>query len=64
MNNPGCSIIVKELRTSAFQYGSVKLFKAYTSVSQHGVSPYSLALRSELQSAGVSIIDCPHNGSK
>ena len=44
-------------------YGSVKTFKAYLKCADHP-SIKSTALRSELQSCGVSIIDCPYNGRK
>ncbi|KAI3610783.1 hypothetical protein WG66_007190, partial [Moniliophthora roreri] len=45
------------------QFGGIKLFKAYADLSVLS-SPRSLALRSELQCSGVSLIDCPHNGRK
>jgi hypothetical protein len=43
-------------------FGSVTTFKAYFDISAQ--SPKSVMLRSELQSSGVSMIDCPHNGRK
>ena len=48
-------------------YGSVKLFKAYLEISslESGLlTPRLLTLTSELQSSGVSLIHCPHNGRK
>ncbi|KAJ8517573.1 hypothetical protein ONZ45_g5269 [Pleurotus djamor] len=57
--------LVKSIRTVAHEYGSVKLFKAYFELTEHAMtSPRQLALRSELQSSGVTLIDCPHNGRK
>lgn len=38
------------------------VFKAYLELT--GLSPKSAILRSELQSSGVSLTDCPHNGRK
>ena len=55
--------IVNGIRRLAHQYGSVKSFKAYLEYPEQ-LSLKSLALRSELQSCGVSLIDCPHNGRK
>ncbi|KAF9066885.1 NYN domain-containing protein [Rhodocollybia butyracea] len=55
--------LVSRIRDLAHHYGGVKLFKAYTQFFEQ-VSPRSLALRSELQSSGVSLTDCPHNGRK
>ena len=48
------------IRSIAQSFGSIKLFKAYLEV------PLSrpLPLLSELQSSGVSLTDCPHNGRK
>ena len=51
------------IRKIAHQYGSVNLFKAYLELSDQG-APKPLTLRSELQSCGVSLTDCPHNGMK
>lgn len=55
--------VVDNIRQIAHQYGSVKLFKAYLELSEQN-STKSLNLRSELQSCGVSLTDCPHNGRK
>ena len=43
-------------------FGSVTTFRAYLDISTQ--SPKSVVLRSEFQSSGVSLIDCPHNGKK
>ncbi|TBU32228.1 NYN domain-containing protein [Dichomitus squalens] len=56
-------MIVNKIRRLAHQYGSVKTFKAYVEYPEHQTVK-SMALRSELQSCGVSLIDCPHNGRK
>lgn len=55
--------VVDNIQQIAHQYGSVKLFKAYLELSDQNQSK-TLALRSELQSCGVSLTDCPHNGRK
>lgn len=51
------------IRSVAQSFGSVKLFKAYLEVSEH-VPLSRPILLSELQSSGVSLTDCPHNGRK
>lgn len=60
----GCSgsIVADNIRHVAHDYGCVNVFKAYSELSTF--SPKMVALRSELQSSGVSLIDCPHNGKK
>ncbi|KAI0646826.1 NYN domain-containing protein [Trametes meyenii] len=55
--------IVNNIRRLAHQHGSVKTFKAYLQYPEQ-TSTKSIGLRSELQSCGVSLIDCPHNGRK
>ena len=52
------------IRSLAQNFGSIKLFKAYLEVSEHASASRALLLRSELQSSGVSLTDCPHNGRK
>ncbi|EKM55732.1 uncharacterized protein PHACADRAFT_184504 [Phanerochaete carnosa HHB-10118-sp] len=54
---------IDNIRQIAHNYGAVKLFKAYLELSEQN-SPRSIGLRSELQSCGVSLTDCPHNGRK
>ncbi|KAJ3793036.1 NYN domain-containing protein [Lentinula aff. detonsa] len=57
--------IVKQIRSLAHEFGSIKLLKAYTELSEQAIhSSRFLTLRSELQSSGVSITDCPHNNYK
>jgi hypothetical protein len=55
--------IVSAIRNVAHRFGPVKHFKAYLEVPGSD-GPRSLNLRSELQSSGVSLTDCPHNGRK
>ncbi|KAF5358175.1 hypothetical protein D9756_001857 [Leucocoprinus leucothites] len=57
---------VKEIRRAAQNYGSIKVFRAYLELPAYASSPdsRSFQLRSELQSSGVSLTDCPHNGRK
>ena len=55
--------IVNKIRSVAQTYGSIKLFKAYLEASEHLPLSRPLLL-SELQSSGVSLTDCPHNGRK
>ncbi|CCM02865.1 uncharacterized protein FIBRA_04977 [Fibroporia radiculosa] len=66
--SPPCAIsgfdIVDNIRDIAHQYGSVKLFKAYLALSEQASSKSIIGMRSELQSCGVSLTDCPHNGKK
>ncbi|KAF8162982.1 NYN domain-containing protein [Crassisporium funariophilum] len=56
--------IVNNIRSVAQPYGSIKAFKAYLGVSELFPESRASTLRSELQSSGVSLIDCPHNGRK
>jgi hypothetical protein len=57
--------LVKRIRRVALSYGtSVCSFKAYTDIALENTTPRSSTLHSELQSAGVTLIDCPHNGRK
>ncbi|GLB42060.1 putative NYN domain containing protein [Lyophyllum shimeji] len=59
--------VVERIRSVVRKFGTnVKLFKAYLELSNASVnvSSKSVALRSELQSSGVSLTDCPHNGGK
>ncbi|KIK64269.1 hypothetical protein GYMLUDRAFT_221614 [Collybiopsis luxurians FD-317 M1] len=56
--------IVRRIREIASEFGSIKLFKAYTQLYEQVVSTRLIAQRSELQCSGVSITDCPHTGYK
>ncbi|KAJ7694155.1 NYN domain-containing protein [Mycena rosella] len=51
------------IRKCAHRFGAVKHFKAYMETPDCDTAR-SLSLRSELQSSGVSLTDCPHNGRK
>ncbi|KAG2147326.1 NYN domain-containing protein [Suillus cothurnatus] len=62
LNSQGHAI-VNGLRRIAHVFGYVTSFKAYFDMSSQS-SPKSVGFRSDLQSSGVSIIDCPHNGKK
>ncbi|KAI0340648.1 hypothetical protein BDW22DRAFT_390713 [Trametopsis cervina] len=54
---------VDNIRSIAQSYGFVKLFKAYLDVAEQN-SPKTSILRSELQSCGVTVTDCPHSNRK
>jgi len=61
--------VVDRIRTAAHAYGSISCFKAYLEHQNQipasvAASLRAITLRSELQSSGVSLIDCPHNGRK
>jgi hypothetical protein len=51
--------VVKNIRHAAHSYGQITLFKAYADAPSTKQS-----VRSDLQVAGVSLVDCPHNGKK
>ncbi|KAG8217444.1 hypothetical protein J3R82DRAFT_5589 [Butyriboletus roseoflavus] len=55
--------IVNNIGRVARIFGSVTTFRAYLDVSVQSSKP-AVTLRSDLQSSGVSMIDCPHNGRK
>ncbi|KAI0687190.1 NYN domain-containing protein [Cytidiella melzeri] len=54
---------VDKIRRIAQEYGPIKVFKAYLELYEQ-CSAKTLSLRSELQSCGVTLTDCPHNGRK
>jgi hypothetical protein len=54
----GCDVVAA-IRAFTNQFGNITTFKAYL---QTTAVPY--ARRSDLQSSGVSLIDCPHMGRK
>ena len=54
--------IVNNISRMARLFGSVTTFRAYLDIATQ--SSKSAVFRSELQSSGVSMIDCPHNGKK
>ncbi|KAG9318409.1 hypothetical protein JVU11DRAFT_500 [Chiua virens] len=55
--------IVNNIGRIARIFGSITTFRAYLDISAQS-SKSAVVLRSELQSSGVSMIDCPHNGKK
>lgn len=62
-NIPGFAV-VRRLRQLVQSFGSITLFKAYADLANESVNPRAAALQSELQSSGVSLTNCPHNGRK
>lgn len=54
--------IVNNIGRIARLFGPITTFRAYLDISAQSYK--SVVLRSELQSSGVSLIDCPHNGKK
>lgn len=54
--------VVASIREALQSYGGIVSLKAYLHVQD--LYPKSLNLRSELQSSGVSLVDCPHIGQK
>ncbi|KAG2147328.1 NYN domain-containing protein [Suillus cothurnatus] len=61
LNSQGHAI-VNGIRRIAHVFGYVTSFKAYLDISSQ--STKSIGFRSDLQSSGVSMTDCPHNGRK
>ncbi|KAK1222777.1 hypothetical protein PQX77_014345 [Marasmius sp. AFHP31] len=53
--------LVNSIFEAARQYGYIKAFRSYANFSE---STSIGSRRSELQSSGVNLIDCPHNGRK
>jgi len=56
--------IVNGIQRIAHIFGCVTTFKTYLDMSAQPQHSRSITFRSELQSSGVSMIDCPHNGRK
>ncbi|KDQ56635.1 hypothetical protein JAAARDRAFT_132045, partial [Jaapia argillacea MUCL 33604] len=56
-------LVVSNIRQIAQRFGRVTRFRAYADLFGT-FSARSVGTRSELQCSGVSLIDCPHNGSK
>ncbi|KAG1732627.1 NYN domain-containing protein [Suillus paluster] len=61
LNSQGHAI-VNGIQRIAHVFGHITSFKAYLDIGLQ--SPKSVGFRSDLQSSGVSITDCPHNGKK
>ncbi|KAG9006731.1 hypothetical protein FRB94_013855 [Tulasnella sp. JGI-2019a] len=57
-NVPGY-IVAEQIRNAAHKFGAVTVFKAYLELSTVNITPKMINLRSELQSSGVSLTDCP-----
>ncbi|KAG8889393.1 hypothetical protein FRB98_004486 [Tulasnella sp. 332] len=57
-NVPGY-IVTEQIRKAAHAFGSVAVFKAYLELSGVSITKETINLRSELQSSGVSLTDCP-----
>jgi hypothetical protein len=55
-------VVVDNIRNVIHNFGHVTSFKAYLEINDN--SGTKRALRSELQSSGVSLTDTPHNGRK
>lgn len=60
-SNTSGYLLVNQIRELALMYGIIKIFKAYVECSEQ---LRAQILRSELQSSGVSLTDCPHMGKK
>ncbi|KAL5490372.1 hypothetical protein ACEPAI_5205 [Sanghuangporus weigelae] len=56
--------LVDKIRCLAQTLGPIKTFKAYVDLSLECANPRSLAFHSDLQSSGVTLVHCPHNGKK
>ncbi|KAL5533074.1 hypothetical protein ACEPAF_4850 [Sanghuangporus sanghuang] len=56
--------LVEKIRCLAQTLGPIKIFKAYVDLSLECTNPRFLALHSDLQSSGVTLVHCPHNGKK
>ncbi|KAG9029332.1 hypothetical protein FS837_003574 [Tulasnella sp. UAMH 9824] len=52
-------IVAEYIRNAAHRFGPVSIFKAYLELSTVNITPKMINLRSELQSSGVSLTDCP-----
>ncbi|TRM61729.1 NYN domain-containing protein [Schizophyllum amplum] len=59
----GCSgfDIAQSVERVALAYGPIRSYNAYLDIQQCAIPT---SLRSELQSTGVTLVDCPHNGQK
>ncbi|KAI5124537.1 hypothetical protein M0805_003060 [Coniferiporia weirii] len=57
-------ILVERIRRLVREFGVITLFKAYVDLTSECTNAKSLTLHSELQSSGLSLTHCPHNGRK
>lgn len=56
-------VVIENIRRVIHHFGHISQFKAYLEIKNETI-PWHKSLRSELQSSGVSLTDCPHNGRK
>ena len=58
--------VAGKLKQMARAYGNISLFKAYLDITleYNAHNSKQSGLHSELQSAGISLTHCPHNGKK
>lgn len=56
------NVLAGNIRAVAHSYGTVTAFRAYVDLAELVSSKGNL--RSNLQTSGVSLVDCPHNGRK
>ncbi|KAG9029665.1 hypothetical protein FS837_003499 [Tulasnella sp. UAMH 9824] len=57
-------IVAEYIRNAAHRFGPVSIFKAYLELSTVDITPKMINLRSELQSSGVSLTDCPRASNR
>lgn len=57
-------IVAEYIRNAAHKFGPVTVFKAYLELSTVNITPKMINLRSELQSSGVSLTDCPRASNR
>ena len=58
------SKLVDNIRRLAQAHGHIRVFKAYADLSLDLPEQHSPGLLYELQSSGVTLVHCPHNGMK
>lgn len=56
--------IADRIRRIARPFGAITLFNAYLELNSEFLSARPYVLQSELQSSGISLTHCPHNGRK
>lgn len=63
-SNVPASKVVERIRCLVQDYGKITSFKAYMDVSLECGNTKALTLQSDLQSSGITLVHCPHNGKK
>lgn len=63
-SNLSGAYLVERLQNITKEFGTIRSFKAYGDLSLEYANPKSANLHSQLQSSGVSLVHCPHNGGK